>query len=107
MYKLIFFVPASHLEQVKSALFDAGAGQYQGYDQCCWQVLGTGQFRPLPGSTPFLGSVSRLETISEYKVELICAEHLIKNVLQVLLNVHPYELPAYEVYQILSSRDFG
>ena len=102
LYKLSFYVPASHLEQVKNALFETGAGQFKGYDRCCWQTLGEGQFRPLPGSQPFLGKTAQLERIAEYKVEMICSALLIKSALQALIKTHPYEQPAYDVYQILS-----
>lgn len=105
MYKLIFYVPASHLELVKNALFEQGAGQFNHYDQCCWQVLGEGQFRPLAGSRPFLGEPGILKTAAEYKVEMICAEHLIKTALRTLLSTHPYEEPAYEIYKILTADD--
>ena len=50
MYKLCFFVPESHVEQVKAALFAQGAGKIGEYDCCAWQVLGTGQFKPLAAS---------------------------------------------------------
>lgn len=61
MYKLSFFVPASHLETVKSALFEAGAGRIGDYDSCCWQTEGTGQFRALADSAPYLGQKGRVE----------------------------------------------
>lgn len=78
MFKLCFFVPDSHLESVKSALFEAGAGRIGLYDQCCWQVLGHGQFRPLPGSEPHLGSTGALECLEEWKVELVVEAHRIQ-----------------------------
>jgi hypothetical protein len=102
MFKLSFYVPESHLEEVKAALFNAGAGRYQNYDSCSWQILGEGQFRPLPGSLPFSGTIDQLHTSREYKVEMICPASLIKPVVQTLLNIHPYQQPAYEVYKILS-----
>ena len=55
MYTLCFYVPESALEQVKAAVFAAGAGRIGNYDQCCWQVAGQGQFRPLAGSNPAIG----------------------------------------------------
>ena len=61
MYKLCYFVPASHIEQTKQALFDVGAGKIGDYDSCAWQCEGEGQFRPLAGSDPFLGSQGELE----------------------------------------------
>jgi hypothetical protein len=102
MFKLCFYVPESHLETVKEALFAQGAGQFNAYDQCCWQVLGEGQFRPLPGSQPFLGEAGQLKKLAEYKVEMICKDDIIKPVIQTLLDSHPYEEPAYQVYKILT-----
>ncbi|MEQ9565781.1 MAG: NGG1p interacting factor NIF3, partial [Pseudomonadales bacterium] len=60
-YKLVAYIPENHLETVKEALFAAGAGTQGAYDQCCWQVRGQGQFRPLEGSNPHLGKQDELE----------------------------------------------
>lgn len=100
MYKLAFFVPASHVEQVKSTLFAAGAGRIGAYDSCSWQVLGQGQFRPLNGSAPFIGRVGEIETVQEWKVELVVADELIQRVVAALKDSHPYETPAYEVWKL-------
>jgi len=100
MYQLCFYVPSSHLEQVKNALFAAGAGRYKNYDHCAWQTLGQGQFRPLPGSRPYSGKVNYLEVTAEYKVEMICVEDRIKDALSALLKAHPYEEPAYSIMKI-------
>lgn len=100
MYKISVFIPASHLEVVKTAMFEAGAGRYEGYDCCCWQTTGTGQFRPLQGSTPFLGQQDCIEQVEEYKVEMICKPQLLKAVLAALKESHPYEVPAFEYWQI-------
>ena len=105
MYKLSFYVPESHLELIKSALFAKGAGGYNAYDQCCWQVMGEGQFRPLTNSQPHLGKMHQLEKIAEYKVEMICIDAAIKEVVQTLVSIHPYEEPAYDVYKILAIED--
>ena len=105
MYKLSFYVPESHLEPVKSALFAKGAGHYKAYDQCSWQVQGEGQFRPLANSQPAHGQINQLEKVAEYKVEMICTAAAIKEAVQTLLGVHPYEEPAYEVYRILTVED--
>jgi hypothetical protein len=105
MYKLHFYVPETHLEVVKNALFAKGAGRYKAYDQCCWQVLGQGQFRPLQNSRPYQGRLNQLETVAEYKVEMLCHASLLKDVVLTLLNIHPYEEPAYEIYKILMLED--
>ncbi len=105
MYKLCFYVPKTHLETVKAALFSAGAGRYNAYDRCCWQVLGEGQFRPLENSNPYIGHPMQLQQIAEYKVELVCTDDVIKNAVQCLLASHPYEEPAYEIYKIQAITD--
>ncbi len=106
-YKLVFFVPESHKEQVKTALFEQGAGQYEHYDQCAWETSGTGQFRPLEGSQAYLGQVGVKETVPEYRVEMLCQHQHIKAILTTLIKTHPYETPAYEVWPILTLDDFN
>ncbi|MAZ05884.1 MAG: NGG1p interacting factor NIF3 [Halomonas sp.] len=100
MYKMCYFVPETHVEQTKQALFDAGAGRIGDYDHCAWQCLGRGQFRPLEGSNPFLGKAGEVEAVDEYKVELVCEDALIKDALAALKRAHPYEEPAYEIYRL-------
>ena len=100
MYKLAFFVPESHLEEVKQAVFASGAGRIGDYDSCCWQVLGQGQFRPLDGSAPFLGQLGQVESVAEYRVEMVCEDQLISNAVKALVDAHPYEEPAYDVWEL-------
>ncbi|UZE16922.1 YqfO family protein [Pseudomonas sp. B21-054] len=100
MYKLCFFVPASHVDVVKSAVFAAGGGRIGDYDHCAWQVLGLGQFRPLDGSQPFIGEAGQVEQVEEWKVELVVADELIRGVVDALKQSHPYETPAYEVWRL-------
>ncbi|MBX8515151.1 YqfO family protein [Pseudomonas cichorii] len=100
MYKLAFFVPASHVEQVKNAVFAAGAGRIGAYDHCSWQVLGQGQFRPLDGSQPFIGQGGVVEKVEEWKVEMVVADEFIHQAVMALKQSHPYETPAYEVWRL-------
>lgn len=100
MYKLAFFVPESHLQAVKDALFAAGAGRIGDYEHCCWQTLGTGQFRPLPGAQPFIGQQGQLEQVPEWKVEMVLADDLVGAVVGALRASHPYEEPAFDLWQL-------
>jgi hypothetical protein len=107
MYKIVFYVPESHLQPVKQAIFDSGAGKIGNYDQCCWQVLGQGQFRPLAGAQPFIGEVNLeqrapAEEVMEYRVELVCENNLIQQAIAALRQAHPYEEPAFDVWQLAS-----
>jgi len=100
MYKLCFFVPDSALERVKEALFAAGAGRIGDYDRCCWQTLGTGQFRPLAGAEPHIGVVGREERLSEWKVELVCDDRCVRAAVAALKQAHPYEEVAYDLWRL-------
>ncbi len=100
MYKLCFYVPESHLESVKNALFNVGAGKIGDYDSCCWQTLGQGQFRPLAGSSPFLGKQDEVETVAEYKVEMVFDDVLLNAVINALKEAHPYEEPAFDIWPL-------
>ena len=71
------------------------------YDSCAWQVLGQGQFRPLEGSQPYLGQQGQVEHVPEYRVELVCADECINDVLSALRRAHPYEEPAYDVWRLM------
>ena len=107
MYQLIFYVPDSHLESLKKALFKAGAGRIGHYDCCAWQTFGKGQFRPLAASNAFIGTKNEITTVAEYKVEMVCARESIQAVLQALIRAHPYETPAHCVFEIKTLDDFN
>ena len=100
MFALVVYVPESHAEELKSALFSKGAGRYANYDCCAWQVAGTGQFRPLDGSNPFIGNHGEIENVPELRIEMIVADEFIDAVIEELKSVHPYEEPAYTVTRV-------
>lgn len=100
MHKLVFFVPESHLEPVKNAVFTSGAGRLGDYEHCAWQSLGQGQFRPMKGSNPFIGETGELERVDEYRVEMVCADDLVEAALAALKSAHPYEEPAFDLWRL-------
>jgi hypothetical protein len=99
-YVLSFYVPINHTEQCKSAIFKTGAGTWPGgtYGETCFTLKGTGQFRPLAGANPNIGTVGELERVNEEKVEMVIfgRETTLKAV-QALKEAHPYEIVAYYV----------
>jgi len=97
MYILYFNVPASHVEAVKDAVFEAGAGKIGNYSHCSWQILGEGQFMPLSGNKAFIGETGKLERVPEYKVETICEKEHLQDIIEALKRAHPYEAPSYQV----------
>ncbi len=100
MYQLVFYVPENFCEEVKAAVFAKDAGQYKNYSHCCWQATGTGQFRPISGSNPFIGHQGKIEKVSEIKVEMIVQDKFIQEVITALKAAHPYEEPAYSVFKL-------
>ncbi len=100
MYKIGFYVPDTHVESVKKAMFMAGAGRMGEYDSCCWQTLGQGQFRALEGSQPYLGQQGVVERVPELRVEMVCNDEAIKAAVAALRATHPYEEPAFDVVKL-------
>ncbi len=101
MYKIGIYIPEMHLESVKQALFDAGAGKIGQYEHCAWQVKGKGQFKPMQSSQPFIGTQGELEFVEEFRVELVCDAACIQDAIKALKAAHPYETPAYDVVQLV------
>ncbi|STX51732.1 structural toxin protein (hemagglutinin/hemolysin) RtxA [Legionella busanensis] len=99
-YKLSFYVPESHLEIVKEALFAIGAGSQGNYDKTCWQCLGQSQFRPIGNAHPNIGKTYTLNYVPEYKVEMLCHATIIEKAILMLRHYHPYEVPAYDVIRV-------
>lgn len=83
-------------------MFAAGAGRVGNYEHCAWQALGQGQFRPLEASTPYLGKANKLETLNEYKVEMVCESLIVGDAIDAMKLSHPYEEVAYSVVAILA-----
>jgi hypothetical protein len=98
--KFIFYVPKSHLDQVKEAVFKAGAGSYGNYANCCWQTLGLAEFTPLAGSEPYIGRTGLASQVEEYRVETICQEDQIQAVIAALKASHPYQWPVYDAWPL-------
>jgi len=99
-YKLEVYVPATHAGTLKAALAAAGAGKLGNYDSCFWECAGSGQFRPLPGSNPFLGKTGAVEEVAEHKLETLVEAARLESVLAALKAAHPYETPAFHYWPV-------
>lgn len=101
--KLSVYVPAKHLNEVKRAIFEAGAGHIGNYTECSFAVQGIGTFKPEEASNPQVGKHGVREELPEYKVEVLLPKHLIARVLKNVRAVHPYEEVAYDHIEMLNS----
>jgi len=98
--KLVVFVPHPDADRLLDALAAAGAGRLGDYSRCAYLLDGTGTFRPEPGARPAIGSVGRVETVDEVRLEMVLPRRLRPAVVRALLDVHPYEEPAYDLYEL-------
>jgi len=97
LLKLITYVPRLHSYRVRSAMFEAGAGQIGNYDTCSFNVEGTGTFRANEKAAPFVGEINEIHSEPETRIEVVLPEYLQFKVLEALLKSHPYEVPAYDI----------
>jgi dinuclear metal center YbgI/SA1388 family protein len=100
LLKLVTFVPESHVETVRNALFGVGAGCIGNYDSCSFNVPGAGTFRAGERAHPFVGNLNEFHTEPEIRIETILPIQKKSTVLRTLLSVHPYEEPAYDFYTL-------
>jgi dinuclear metal center YbgI/SA1388 family protein len=91
------FVPRDAADSVLAAMHAAGAGRFDGYDLAAFRWDGSGQFRPLAGAAPAVGTVGEVERVDEVALRLVATPDRRERVRQALLAAHPYEVPAYDV----------
>ena len=99
--KLVVFVPPDALEQVRDAIFAAGAGAIGDYERCCWYTEGTGTFLPREGADPTIGEVGKEEHVREIRLETLYPDDRHDAVIAALRAAHPYEEPAFDAIQVL------
>lgn len=95
--KLVWFVPPSHLQETRDAVFAAGAGWVGGYSRCSFATLGEGTFFGGEGTSPTVGEAGHDEWVTEYRVETVVPLERLEAVVEALRRAHPYEEPAFDV----------
>ncbi len=100
LLKLVVFVPKGHEERVAQALFSAGAGKIGKYGHCSFRMEGTGTFLPEEGAKPFLGEIGQEEHVKEIRLETILPAERAERVVEAMLEAHPYEEVAYDLYPL-------
>jgi dinuclear metal center YbgI/SA1388 family protein len=100
LLKLVTYIPESHFKDVQSAIFEAGAGVIGNYDNCGFSTSGTGSFKGNEKTNPFRGERGRMHFENEIRFETILFTHLRNNVIKALLETHPYEEVAYDLYSL-------
>ena len=101
--KLVVFVPREALADVREALFAAGAGRIGDYERCSWYTAGTGTYLGGKATSPSLGEAGREERVAELRLETVYPVELEAEVVAALRAAHPYEEPAFDLYERLES----
>ena len=104
LYKLVVFVPVDYAEKVRTAIFEAGAGHIGNYDSCSYNITGEGTYRALDGANPFIGEIDELHHEPEIRIETVFPAFLKNKIIARMLEAHPYEEVAYDVYQLKNEK---
>jgi dinuclear metal center YbgI/SA1388 family protein len=98
--KIVTYCPKDNAEEVRQAMFDAGAGNIGNYAECSFNSIGTGTYKGMAGTNPYLGTIGEPHQEEEIKIETIIPNYLVNGVVNNLIKAHPYEEVAYDVYQL-------
>ena len=98
--KLVVFVPREALDRVRDALFAAGAGRIGDYERCSWYASGTGTFLGGESTDPSVGQRGQEQRVAELRLETVFPAERHDEVIAALRSAHPYEEPAYDVYEL-------
>jgi dinuclear metal center YbgI/SA1388 family protein len=101
--KVVVFMPDLDLSRVAEAMFAAGAGNIGRYSQCSFRLAGTGTFFGGEGTNPTIGQQGRREEVQEWRLEAVCPEAMVPEVVAAIRRSHSYEEPAYDVYPLKPS----
>jgi dinuclear metal center YbgI/SA1388 family protein len=98
--KLVTFCPIEKAEEVRQAIFAAGAGYLGNYSDCSFNNIGTGTFKANEGAKPYVGEINKIHHENETRIETVYPVYHEKNIIKALLENHPYEEVAYDIYPL-------
>lgn len=101
-YKIVIYIPESHADKMREAIGNAGAGKIGYYSHCTFSVKGIGRYKPEIGANPSIGNIGAFEQVQEERIETVCSEENLQNVLRAIDENHPYEEPATDVYELFN-----
>ncbi len=101
MFKIITFVPIKDAQKVRQAMGNAGAGVLGNYHHASFSTKGIGRFTPGEGARPTIGKRGQAQEVEEERVEVICQNEKVKDVISAIKRTHPYEEVPLEVYELI------
>lgn len=107
IYKVVVFSPENHLEKLRDAMSQAGAGEIGEYQKCSFESHGNGTFEPSESAHSFIGASGSFERVPEIRLEMIVANNRLHSVIEAIYKNHPYEEPAFDIYPLVKSSPHG
>jgi hypothetical protein len=101
MYKINVFVPDGYITEIIEVMAQAGAGKMGTYTHTAFIAKGEGNWLAGPGSNPTIGKVGEMTRVTEYKLEMLCAENDLAQVVAAIRQAHPYEEPGIDVVKLI------
>ncbi len=106
-YKFVVYVPRNYAPKISEAIFKAGAGKIGNYTETSFYIDGKGTFKPMPGCQPCIGEIGKREEVEETKIETVVSERFLDSVIKAMKKAHPYEEPAYDIFEIFTKPNYG
>lgn len=107
LVEIVVFNPLTHTDMVRQAIGDAGAGIIGNYSHCTFSSIGKGRYKPLEGAKPTIGEVGKYEEVEEERVEFVCPKDKVKQVIEAIKKVYPYEEVALDIHSLLNEEEFN
>ena len=104
--KIIVFIPEEKVSELRDAICNAGAGVLGNYSYCTSSTKVSGTYIPNENATPYIGTTNTLEFVEEIKLEFLCDVKIVKNVIKIIREIHPYEEPCFDIIPLLNEKDF-
>jgi putative NIF3 family GTP cyclohydrolase 1 type 2 len=102
--KVVVFAPEESVDALAAAMAEAGAGQIGNYQRCSFRTRGVGSFTAGPGASPAVGGGGQASAVAEERLEIIAPKSAQAGVIAALVAAHPYEEPAFDVYEVASNQ---
>lgn len=99
-FKLEIFIPETHFSSLRDTLQSVDAGHIGNYDCCLSYSKVIGTWRPLTGTDPYIGKENEISEEEELKVEVTVREEKLDETLKAIKDVHPYEEPVINVFEL-------
>ena len=107
IYKFAVYVPIQDVDKISQAIFETGAGKIGKYTETSFKIKGEGTFKPMEGTKPFVGKIGERKVTEEIKIETVVPERNLEGVIEAMKKAHPYEEPAYDIYELKINQSYG